>query len=229
MSEVRRVFAVTGGFGVLGTAVAQALDGAGATVALIDRADAPAAAPAGAVLAGGVDMAESAEARAVMARIVREAGRLDGLVNVAGGFAWEILAGGALETWDAMYRLNLRSAVSACQAALPHLAAAGGGRIVNVGALGAVKAGAGMGAYAASKAGIAKLTEALAEECKDRGITVNAVLPSLIDTPRNRRDLPDADFSRWVAPAAVAAVIAFLLSDAARAVTGALLPVSGRI
>ena len=95
--------------------------------------------------------------------------------------------------------------------------------------MGAIKAGAGMGAYAASKAGVAKLTEALAEELKDRGVTVNAILPSMIDTPRNRLDMPDADFSRWVAPSAIAEVIAFLQSDAAGAVTGALIPVAGRV
>jgi NAD(P)-dependent dehydrogenase (short-subunit alcohol dehydrogenase family) len=119
--------------------------------------------------------------------------------------------------------------VVACKSALPHLVKSGTGRIVNIGAMGAVKAGAGMASYAASKAGVAKLTEALAEELKDRGVTVNAILPSMIDTPRNRLDMPDADFSRWVAPSAIAEVIAFLVSDAAAAVTGALIPVAGRV
>jgi len=106
----------------------------------------------------------------------------------------------------------------------------GGGRIVNIGAGAAVaRAAAGMGAYTASKAGVAKFTEALAEELKDRNITVNAVLPSTIDTPANRADMPKADFSRWVTPQAIADVIVFLLSEQARAVTGALIPVSGRV
>jgi NAD(P)-dependent dehydrogenase (short-subunit alcohol dehydrogenase family) len=111
---------------------------------------------------------------------------------------------------------------------LPHLPAQQG-RIINVGAAATAKAGAGMGAYTASKAGVAKLTEALAEELKDQAVTVNAVLPSIIDTPANRADMPSADFTRWVAPAALADVILFLASDAARAITGALIPVSGRV
>jgi NAD(P)-dependent dehydrogenase (short-subunit alcohol dehydrogenase family) len=164
-----------------------------------------------------------------MTRIVRDSGRLDGMINIAGGFRWEKLESGALETWDLMYRINLRTAVVACKTALPFLIESGNGRIVNIGAMGAIKAGAGMGAYAASKAGVAKLTEALAEELKDKGVTVNAILPSMIDTPRNRLDMPDADFSRWVAPAAIADVVAFLLTDAAAALTGALIPVAGRV
>jgi NAD(P)-dependent dehydrogenase (short-subunit alcohol dehydrogenase family) len=100
---------------------------------------------------------------------------------------------------------------------------------VNIGANAAIRAAAGMGAYAASKAAVARLTESLAEELKDKGITVNAVLPSIIDTPQNRTDMPDADFTRWVSPAQLAEVILFLLSDASAAVTGALLPVTGRV
>jgi NAD(P)-dependent dehydrogenase (short-subunit alcohol dehydrogenase family) len=225
-----RVIAVSGGFGVLGQAVAATLAGYGATVASIDFAAAPTTSQAAGVhLYGGVDLADEASASSVMSRIAEDTGRIDGLINIAGGFHWEKLEGGALETWDSMYRINLRTAVAACKTALPHLVKSGYGRIVNIGAMGAIKAGAGMGSYAASKAGVTKLTEALAEELKDRGVTVNAILPSMIDTPRNRLDMPDADFSRWVAPSAIAEVIAFLLSDAASAVTGALIPVAGRV
>ena len=225
-----KVLAVTGSGGALGQAVAVVLSGYGARLALLDHAAAPLREqPAGALHYGGIDLTEANAARSAMERIVKEAGRLDGLINVAGGFHWEKLAGGTLDSWDSMYRLNLRTAVVSCQAALPHLLQAGGGRIVNVGAMGAVKAATGMGAYAASKAGVAKLTEALAEELKDRGITVNAILPSTLDTPKNRLDMPQADFTRWVTPAEAAEVIAFLVSDAARAVTGALIPVVGRV
>jgi NAD(P)-dependent dehydrogenase (short-subunit alcohol dehydrogenase family) len=225
-----KVLAITGSDGALGQAAAATLSGYGATLALIEHANtASTALPAGAQRYGGIDLTQENAARAVMERVVKEAGRLDGLVNIAGGFRWEELAGGTLDSWDSMYRINLRTAVVSCQAALPFLLQSGSGRIVNVGAMGAVKAAAGMGAYAASKAGVAKLTEALAEELKDRGITVNAILPSTLDTPKNRADMPQADFTRWVAPAEAAEVIAFLVSDAARAVTGALIPVAGRV
>ncbi len=225
-----RVIAVSGGFGALGQGVAALLGRYGATVASVDFAAAPASGQAaGGRFYGGVDLADDAAASALMTRIVRDSGRLDGMINIAGGFRWEKLESGALETWDLMYRINLRTAVVACKTALPFLIESGNGRIVNIGAMGAIKAGAGMGAYAASKAGVAKLTEALAEELKDKGVTVNAILPSMIDTPRNRLDMPDADFSRWVAPAAIADVVAFLLTDAAAALTGALIPVAGRV
>jgi len=124
--------------------------------------------------------------------------------------------------------MNVRTALIATRSVLPLLKASKGA-VVNVGANAAAKAGAGMGAYAASKAGVARLTEALAEELKDEGVRVNAVLPSIIDTPANRADMPDADFSRWVSPENLAQVIAFLLSPDATAVTGALLPVIGRV
>jgi NAD(P)-dependent dehydrogenase (short-subunit alcohol dehydrogenase family) len=126
--------------------------------------------------------------------------------------------------------MNVRTAATASRAALDQFGAGPqGGRIVNIGAGAALRAGAGMGAYAASKAGVLRLTEALADELKDRGITVNAILPGIIDTPQNRNDMPDADFSRWVQPADIAAVILFLASRAAMAVTGASIPVTGRL
>jgi NAD(P)-dependent dehydrogenase (short-subunit alcohol dehydrogenase family) len=128
-----------------------------------------------------------------------------------------------------MFALNVRTAVLASQAALPHLLARGQGRIVNVGAAAASQAALGMGAYAAAKSGVARLTEAMAEEFKDRGITVNAVLPSILDTAANRAEMPDADPTRWVQPQALARVVLFLLSGDAAPITGALIPVRGRV
>lgn len=225
------VIAVTGGFGVLGSAVVATLRAQGAKVAAIDLADVPAgsADATDCLQLGGTDITDEAVARAAFDRIVQHYGGLDGLVNIAGGYRWQPVADSRVETWEFLQKVNLRTAVTATLAALPHLQARGGGRIVNIGALGALNAGAGNGPYAASKAGVHKLTEALAAEQKDHGIQVNAVLPSIIDTPANRKDMPDADHRRWVAPEAIADVIAFLLSPAARAITGALIPVPGRV
>lgn len=229
-----KVIAVTGGFGNLGIAVGVAAVEAGAQVALIGRSDPPSpgklpAALSSALLLGNVDVASFEAARQALAAVAQRFGGLDILANVAGAFRWQTLGDGDLANWDLLYRVNVKTAVATSKAALPHLRARGGGRIINVGAAAAGKAGKGMGPYAAAKAGVARLTESLAEEMKDLGINVNAVLPSIIDTPANRADMPTADFSRWVTPQALADVIVFLASDAARAVTGALLPVSGRV
>ncbi|MDZ5455193.1 MULTISPECIES: SDR family NAD(P)-dependent oxidoreductase [Azohydromonas] len=223
----RRVL-VTGGLGALGRAVGDLLAERGARVVLLDRAPAHSL-PGMAGVLGDVDLGDQAAAAAALEQACSLLGGLDSLVNVAGGFRWETLEGGSVESWDALYGMNLRSAVVASRAALPYLLAAAPAAIVNVGALAANKAALGMGAYAASKAGVARLTEALAEELKDRGVRVNAVLPSILDTPANRADMPDADFARWVHPQALATVIAFLLSDDAQAVTGACIPVAGRV
>jgi NAD(P)-dependent dehydrogenase (short-subunit alcohol dehydrogenase family) len=223
-----KVIAVTGAFGALGSAVVKACLAEGAKVAAIDRAVSPRDPLGTAELFGSVDLAKEMGARTTMDVIIAKLGQIDALVNVAGGFRWETVAKGSLDTWDQLYQLNLRTVVSACRAAIP-LLPDHQGRIINIGANGAVKAGAGMGAYAASKAGVARLTEALAEELKERGITVNAVLPSIIDTPANRNDMPKADFDTWVKPEQLADVIVFLLSAKAQAITGALLPVTGRV
>lgn len=223
---------VTGGFGILGRAVGAVLAERGARVALVDSAPVPADLDdlKEFLALGGVDLTDRVAASDCFNKRMPGWSGVDGLVNVAGGFEWETVESGSIETWDRLYAMNLRTAVISSQAALPHLLAAkGGARIVNVGALASVKGGLGMGAYAASKAGVARLTESLAEELKERGITVNAVMPSIIDTPKNRSDMPDADPNRWVTPRALAAVIAFLLSDDAAAITGACVPVAGRV
>lgn len=221
-----KVVVITGALGALGKAVAQAAVGMGATVIAVDRVDGVQL--VGVEIAPALDLGNPQATRAAFASLASKHGRIDALVNVAGGFSWETLSDGSVDTWDRLYQINVRTAVNASQSALPHFPKSGG-RIVNIGAAGAVKAAAGMGAYAASKAGIARLTEALAEELKASDITVNAVLPSIIDTPVNRADMPDADYSRWVTPQALADVIVFLLSDRARAITGALIPVTGRV
>jgi len=229
---VQRVVLITGAFGVLGAAVARRFAGEGARVVLVDRVPPPPWAqrefPAPHLLIGEVDLADGASATQAMQRAAAATGGVDVLVNVAGGFQWQLLGEGELAIWDAMFAMNLKTAVVACRAALPHLLARGGGRIINIGAGAAARAAAGMGAYAASKAGVERLSESLAEELKDRFITVNTVLPGTLDTPRNRQDMPKADFGRWVQPEALADVVAFLAGEGARAVTGAAIRVFGR-
>ncbi|MFM5906340.1 MAG: SDR family NAD(P)-dependent oxidoreductase [Novosphingobium sp.] len=217
---------VTGGFGVLGQAVSEAFAARGDKVARVDFAPAPHGPIDGVLDIGGVDLTNAAATEAALARVVAAHGGIDVLVNVAGGFTWETLEGGSIDTWARMQSMNLISNVTITKLALAELARSASGRIVNIGAGAAIKAGMGMGAYAASKSGVHRLTEALSEEVSGQGITVNAILPSIIDTPTNRADMPDADFSQWVQPAAIADVILFLASDAARAVTGALIPVA---
>jgi NAD(P)-dependent dehydrogenase (short-subunit alcohol dehydrogenase family) len=128
-----------------------------------------------------------------------------------------------------MFAINVRTLQNALRAAVPGMIACGRGSIVNVGALGALKGQGGMSAYTAAKSVVMRLTESLSAELKEQGINVNAVLPSLIDTPRNRADMPGADYARWVGVDDLAAVMCFLGSDAARAVHGVLLPVSGLV
>lgn len=224
---------VTGGFGSLGTAVAEVLIEQGARVALLDYASAPregmvGAAPAGVIRVGNVDLRNAQAAKDAMANVESKLGGLSGLVNVAGGFRWESISDGNGDTWDLMFEMNVKTALNASKAAIPYLLRGNSARIVNIGAGAGVKAGFGMGAYSASKAGVARLTEALAEELKDNEVTVNAILPAIIDTPQNRADMPGADFGRWVSPKQIGLVIAFLLSSSAAAITGALIPVTGR-
>lgn len=223
-----RVVVVTGAFGALGRVAVEAALAAGFRVTAIDFAASPATPlPADVLAIGGVDLADAAQAPAAISAVAERFGRIDALLNIAGGFAWETVEGGEPATWDRLYRLNVLTTLNCSRAALPHLLAGDSGRIVNVGANAAVRASAGMGAYAASKAGVHRLTEALAEETKGRGVTVNAVLPSIIDTPANRADMPEADFASWVSPGDLVAVMLFLASPAAGAVTGALVPVTG--
>ncbi|WP_415287829.1 SDR family NAD(P)-dependent oxidoreductase [Brevundimonas sp. S1H14] len=223
----QRVVVITGGYGALGRAVVEAAQARGLSVAVIGRT--PPREPNPDVFEiDGVDLTDAAQARNAIDAVAAHYGRLDALLNIAGGFVWSPIEGDDDE-FDRMHALNVKTTLNASRAALSHLKASLEGRIVNIGANGAIKAGHGMGAYAASKAGVHRLTEALAEELKSTSVTVNAVLPSIIDTAANRADMPDADPKTWVAPADLAAVILFLASPEARAMTGALIPVTGKV
>ncbi|HEV2082441.1 MAG TPA: SDR family NAD(P)-dependent oxidoreductase [Brevundimonas sp.] len=221
------VVVITGGQGALGSATADLALQRGWRVALIDHAPGDETAP-DELTVGGVDLTDPTQAQAAMDRVAGHFGRIDALLNVAGGFVWQTTEADA-PAHEKMFRLNVLTCLNAARAALPHLKRSPEGRIVNVGAAGALKADAGMGAYAASKAGVHRLTEALARELKDTTVTVNAVLPSILDTAQNRADMPDADPEDWVAPGDLAAVMLFLASPESRALRGALIPVTGRV
>jgi len=222
-----RVIAITGGHGVLGRAVLEAALERGLKVAVIDHAQGHSA-PGDVLEVGGIDLTDPVQAGQAVAKVIGRFGRLDALLNIAGGFVWQTVEDAA-PAWDRMHALNVNTALNASRAALQALKASDAGRIVNVGSAAALKPGAGMGAYGASKLGVHALTQAMAEELKTTSVTVNAVLPSIIDTPANRKDMPDADPATWVAPADLAAVILFLASPESRAMTGTLVPVTGRV
>jgi NAD(P)-dependent dehydrogenase (short-subunit alcohol dehydrogenase family) len=223
-----KVVVVTGASGALGKVVAEVARARGAHVAGVDHSPAQIAATGNRIDIGGVDLTDAAQARKAIDAVASHFGGIDALINIAGGFAFEAIAEGDPKTWQRMYALNVLTALNASRSAIPYLSTSGTGRIVNVGAMGALQATGGMGAYAASKAGVHRLTEALAAEWKGR-TTVNAVLPSTIDTPANRASMPKADFAKWVSPEELANVILFLAGDGASAITGALIPVIGRV
>lgn len=218
-----RVAIVTGAAGVLGRAVAAEFARRGARLALIDIV-----AIDGPHTSHVCDLGDATACSATVRRIRETCGRIDALANVAGGFTMgEAVHETSDATWRHMMDLNAGTVLNMARAVVPHMLETGGGRIVNVAARAGLRGAARMGAYAASKSVVIRLTEALAEELKGKGINVNCVLPSIIDTERNRADMPGSDPAKWVAPADLARVIAFLASDDARAIHGAAVPVEG--
>jgi NAD(P)-dependent dehydrogenase (short-subunit alcohol dehydrogenase family) len=174
------------------------------------------------------DLLDRAQVAAALRAGVERFGRIDVLCNLAGGFAMgEPVHETGGHTWAAMHELNVQTLLNMAHAVVPHMLQHGGGHIVNVAAHAALHGTAFKGAYGASKAAVIHLTEAMSAELRERGVHVNCVLPTVLDTPDNRAAMPDADPARWVAPRDLAAVIAFLASDAARAVHGVALPVGG--
>ena len=220
MSEFKdKAVVVTGAAGTLGSAVAGAFHEAGARVTGIDIVEAEA--PWRTTTADLIDPTTAAAAFA-------DLGAIDVLANIAGGFTMgDAVADTSDATWDFMMNLNARTVFNAARAVVPGMKAAGHGKIISISARGGLRGAAAMGAYAASKAVVQRLTETLADELKADGINVNCILPSIIDTPQNRRDMPKARFDHWVPPEDIAAVVVFLASDAARSIHGASIPVEG--
>jgi len=219
---------ITGAAGNLGRAVAKAFASEGASLILMDLHEEHLRSAYGSEGNGlRFAPADLRDAQSV-ARALPAGARIDVLCNIAGGFRMgEPVHETSDDTWDLMLGLNARSVINCARAVVPGMLAAGGGKIINVGAIAALSGKANMSAYIASKAAVIRLTESMAAELREKGINVNCVLPSTIDTPQNRKDMPKADPRRWVAPEALADVVLFLASDAARAIHGASIPVAG--
>lgn len=234
MSKAPQSVIVTGAAGNLGQAVARAFGARGYRLALFDlnaealrRAYGPDSADQ---LCVPLNLLDKLQVEAAVQQVAGQFGGVDVLCHLAGGFRMgEEVHTTSAQTLDFLLDINLRALLPISAAVVPRMVAAGGGRIVTVGAMGAQRGGAQMGAYAASKSALMRMTESMSAELKGRGINVNCVLPSIIDTPENRAAMPDADPTQWVAPQALADVMVFLASDAARAVHGASIPVTGLV
>ena len=225
MVLTNKTVVVTGANGALGKVVAQKALDCGATVVMFDIAFSEESLPNGErAIAKTVDLLDVDSIQEQLADLPR----VDVVLNLAGGFTmgptvYEVED----KDWNFLFDINVNTMRNMIRVAVPKMLAQGGGAIVNVGALAALEGVEAMGAYCASKSVVMRLTESLSAELKQQGINVNAVLPSIIDTPANRAAMPDADPSLWVDPQDLAEVICFLASDSAKAIHGALLPVAG--
>ena len=218
---------VTGACGIVGTAVWQTLTQAGYNVIGVDMANELPFENAKVDFRGGIDLSNEASVIGLAEALKQEGYALNGLVNIAGGFIWEEALSGDSSTWTRMFQINLMTALNSCKAMAPLLT--NPGAIINIGAAAADKASAGMGAYTASKSAVIKLSEALNEELRARGVRVNVISPTIVDTPTNRNEMPDAAFDDWVSPTQIAELTAFLLSDAAFAINGENIRIRGKV
>lgn len=227
MQFTDRTVMLTGAAGNLGRAVAEAFAAQGANLVLLDRQRGSGKEDENTLFVQ-TDLLDPASVRAAVDKAIARFRRLDVLCNLAGGFRMGAAVHETPEAdWNFLLDLNARTVLHTARAVVPEMLKAGGGRIVNVAAYAAQKGAAGMGAYVASKSAVIRLTETMAAELRERNINVNCVLPTILDTPENRAAMPDADPRRWVAPQDLAHAIVFLASDAARAIHGAALPVTG--
>jgi NAD(P)-dependent dehydrogenase (short-subunit alcohol dehydrogenase family) len=221
---------ITGAAGNLGRAVASAFAGEGASLILMDHHEEHLRSTFGSEGKGKVfALADLRDAQSV-ARALPDEAKIEILCNIAGGFRMGQPVHETTDaTWDLMLGLNAKSVMNCARVVVPGMLARGRGKIINIAALAGLSGKANMGAYSASKSAVIRLTESMSAELRDKGINVNCVLPSIIDTPQNRADMPKADPRRWVAPEALAEVVLFLASDSARAIHGAAIPVSGLV
>jgi NAD(P)-dependent dehydrogenase (short-subunit alcohol dehydrogenase family) len=229
-----RTALITGAAGNLGRAVAETFAAAGAKRVLVGRDEASLRAVYGADDAGtllvGADLADSGSVAVAVGQALARFGRIDLLCNLAGGFDMGPPVHQTPDAlWERMLNVNVRTVLNTARAVVPGMISARYGKIVNVGAASALAGKPNMGAYTAAKSAVIRLSESMSAELRDKGINVNCVLPSIIDTPENRAAMPKADPSRWVSPRDLAEVILFLASDKASALHGAAIPVTGLV
>ena len=205
---------ITGASGGLGTVVVMAFAEAGWEVAGLDRSS-------------GADLSTPESAKAAVERAVAKLGGLDAVIHLVGGFALGTMAETEDTVWRKMWAMNFESALYVMRASMAPLAANGGGAIVVIGSKAGQEPSEGLTPYAVSKAALHALVKCAAAELAGTGITVNAVLPSTIDTAANRAAMPDADPARWVKPANIASLLLWMASEAGRDMTGALVPLTG--
>ena len=226
---------VTGASGNLGSAVSKLLCAGGARIVCVDRTEDNYAQitagqdPDRLLMLSGRDLTDKAAADAVVAEAVAKFGTVTGLVNTVGGFRTGRVIDEALQQWDMMMMLNAKVALVTSAAVLPALVAAGRGSIVHIAAQPGIRAVAGQAAYAASKAAVIRLVESIAAEHRKDRITANCILPGTIDTPQNRAAMPETKPDAWIPPAAIAALIAFLVSPEGAVVTGGAIPATGLV
>ncbi len=226
---------VTGASGNLGSAMARVAAAQGARVVCVDRTDANFAEisagldPGRHLMVAGYDLSTKDGVEATLAAATAKFDRITALVNTVGGFRTGRVTAEALDQWDLMMLLNAKVAMVTSAVILPAIVAAGGGSVVHVAAAPGLKAVAGQAAYAASKAAVIRLVEAIAAEHRKDRVSANCILPGTIDTPQNRAAMPDTKPDLWIPPQAIAEVIAFLISPAGRLVTGAAIPANGLV
>jgi len=236
MNLQNKITIITGAVGNLGTATARLFQQAGARTVLVDRsparvreafkdiADSP-----DHLLAGGIDLSDAASLGTLMEQTLGKFGRVDALVNTVGGYrGGKPVHEADLADWDFLFNINVRTTLLCCRAVIPQMLKQQSGRIINIASRDSLNGSAGYAAYSASKSAVLRLTESLAGELKDSNVNVNCIMPGTIDTPQNRTAIPNGDFNQWVAPEAIADVIAFLASDSSRAINGAAIPVYGK-
>jgi len=231
-----KVVIVTGSLGNLGQATAQSLHKVAARTVLVDRSDdrlrenyPDLVGSPDHLLAGGADLTNPDSLTRMVQSACERFGQIDALVNTVGGWrGGKPVQETDLADWDFLFAVNLRTTLLCCRAVIPQMLRQGHGKIVNIASRDGLMGGAGYSAYSASKSAVLRLTESLAAELKGSNINVNCIMPGTIDTPQNRKAMPNGDFSKWVEPEAIADVILFLISDAARAINGAAVPVYGK-